>query len=74
MEVKRASAMVGVRSVHGLHKDILTNTRWATVRVRWGANLGYLGCELDFGPKIKVEAHELFFIFHLETMIIRALH
>ena len=43
------------------------------VRVRWGANLGHNGCELDLGPKIKFEAHELLFIFHLETKVIRAL-
>ena len=73
MEVERASAMVGARSVHGHHEDILTNTRRATVRVRWGADLGRLGCELDIGPKTKFEARELVFIYHLETIVIRAL-
>ena len=74
MEVECASAMVGVHSVHVHHEDILTNTRRAMVRVMWGADLGCNGCELDFGSKMKFEAHKLFFIFYLETMIIRALH
>ena len=51
MEVGRASAMVGARSVHGRHEDILMNTRRAMVRVKCGANLGRIGCELDMGLK-----------------------
>ena len=43
------------------------------MRVRWGADLGRLGCELDIVPKTKFEAHELLFIFHLETTVISAL-
>ena len=38
------------------------------MRVKWGANLGHLWCELDIEPKTKFEARELLFIFHLETM------
>ena len=51
MEVGRASAMVGVHLVHGHHEDILTNTRRATVRVKCGADLGRIRCELDLGLK-----------------------
>ena len=38
----------------------------------WEAILGQLRAELDLGPKSKVEAHELLYIFNLGTMVIRA--
>ena len=41
---------------------------------RAGVSSGWLQAELVTGPKIKFEARELLFIFHLETMITRALH
>ena len=43
------------------------------MRAAWGADFGHLGCELDIGPKTKFEGRELVFIFHLETIVIRAL-
>ena len=40
---------------------------------RAGVSSGWLQAELVTGPKIKFEARELLFIFHLETKVIRAL-
>ena len=65
--------MAGRAPVHGVHEDKLSSTWRAPELTWWGANLGWLGCELDIGPKTKFEAHELLFIFHLETKVIRAL-
>ena len=35
--------------------------------------MGRIRAESDSGPKMKFEARELLFIFHLETKVIRAL-
>ena len=71
---QQSSAMVGHALVHGRHEVILTNTRRATVKVMWGAGLGHFQAKSDIGPKMKFEACELILIFHLETVVIRALH
>ena len=54
-------------------RGISTNRWQAPEWTWWEADLGRLGCELDFGPKTKFEAREPLFIFHLETKLIRAL-
>ena len=43
---------------------ISSSTWWATVWPAWEAFLGQLRAKLDLGPKSKVEAHELLYIFH----------
>ena len=44
--------------------SISSSTWRATVWPAWEAFLGQLLAELDLGPKSKVEAHELFYIFY----------
>ena len=39
---------------------------------RAGVSSGWLQAELVTGPKTKFEAHELLYIFYLETKVIRA--
>ena len=59
--------------MHGDHVGKLPNRWRASVRATWGANLGHFQAESVLGPKMKFEARELLFIFHLESMVIRAL-
>ena len=59
--------------MHGDHVGKLPNRWRASVRATWGANLGHFQAESVLGPKMKFEARELLFIFHLETKVIRAL-
>ena len=60
--------MAATHRARDIHWGISANSWRATEWIWWEADLGRLGCELDFGPKTKFEAHELLFIFHLETM------
>ena len=63
---------VGCRAVHERHEGIPTNTWRASTRVRLVLILGRICADLDLGPETKFEARELLFIFHLGTMVIRA--
>ena len=60
-------------SMRGDHVGKRSNRWRAPVRATWGANLGHFQAESVLGPKMKFVAHELLYIFHLETKVIRAL-
>ena len=60
-------------SMRGDHVGKRLNRWRAPVRATWGANLGHFQAESVLGPKMKFVAHELLYIFHLETKVIRAL-
>jgi len=62
-----------VVSMRGDHVGKRSNRWRAPVRATWGANLGHFQAESVLGPKMKFVAHELLYIFHLETKVIRAL-
>jgi hypothetical protein len=50
---------------------IFSSTWCASVRATWGANLGLLWTDLDFGPIMKVVHFMMPYKFHLSTMVIR---
>jgi hypothetical protein len=55
------------------HWGILPSTWRAATWVRWDTVVGWLGSELDIGPKSNIEVRELFYTFHLWIMVIRSL-
>jgi hypothetical protein len=53
-------------------KGIPSSTWWAVVWLVWSVLLGQLRADLGLEPKIKVEAREQLYTFHLEVKVIRA--
>jgi hypothetical protein len=53
---------------------ISTSTWRAAVWLAWSAFSGLLWADLGLEPKIKVEAREQLYTFHLEVKIIRVLY
>ena len=69
------AVVVGALDVHAWRHVSIRSSRWrAQEWTWWGADLGRSRAESDIGSKMKFEDHELLFIFHLGTMVIRALH
>jgi hypothetical protein len=62
---------------HGVHArghiGILTNNWHAQVRPTWRLALDELQSELGLGPKSKVVAHTMLYIFYLRCIVIRAM-
>jgi hypothetical protein len=45
--------------------------RWRAVKwTVWSSNLGLIWADLGLGPKTKVEAHTMLYIFYLKVMVI----
>jgi hypothetical protein len=67
---QRSGHMVLVHGCHGGN----SSSRWRAAKwSRWDAVLGWLGSELDFGPKSKVAAHDELYNFYLKYGVIRAM-
>jgi hypothetical protein len=54
-------------------EGILSRTWRAVVWLAWSVFLGQLRADLGLEPKIKVEAREQLYTFHLEVKVIRVL-
>jgi hypothetical protein len=54
-------------------KGIPSSTWRAVVWLTWSMFLGQLRADLGLDPKIKVEAREQLYTFHLEVNVIRVL-
>jgi len=52
-EQGRSSRMAATHGARGMRWGISANSWRATEWTWWEADLGRLGCELDFGPKMK---------------------
>jgi hypothetical protein len=49
----------------------ISSTTWQAVKWSgWSPNLGLLWADLGLGPKTKVEAHTMLYIFYLKVMVI----
>ena len=72
-EQGRSSRMAATHGARGMRWGISANSWRATEWTWWEADLGRLGCELDFGPKMKFASFLTLCISYLRSQVIRAL-
>ena len=72
-EQGRSSHMAATHGARGMRWGISANSWRATEWTWWEADLGRLGCELDFGPKMKFASFLTLCISYLRSQVIRAL-